>query len=94
MHRALIVFLALAICLPSRAGIAATNYPPDSSPTSAKKPAPKIKAAQKKQNFAPAGSCNRATIDWGDYIRCGYDYPPWALGWDSFKRARAKSENR
>ena len=91
MQRALFVSLALAIALPSSAGFAASNAPPNPYLTTTKKPAPNAKAEKKRRNFT-ASRCNRATIDWGDYVRCGYDYPPWALGWDSFKRAQGKAE--
>jgi hypothetical protein len=93
MFRALIVLLALALCALSPGTNAASLSESSAYLTSQKKPKPASK--QKKTNFAPGSSCSRAAIyggDWGSSVRCGYDYPPWALGWDSFKRAQEKAE--
>ena len=98
MHRALIVSLALAICLPSQAGIAGDSSPRYGSAsylTTTRKPVTKPRAANKRTNFGPARlNCKPETMTWGDLVRCGYDYPPWAMGWESFQRARIKSETR
>jgi hypothetical protein len=91
MFRALIVLLALALCASSPGAIAASLFESSAYLTSQKKP------KQKKTNFAPGSSCSRAAIyggDWGSSVRCGYDYPPWALGWDSFKRAQDKAKRQ
>ena len=91
MHRALIVSLALAICLPSTAGIAASSSPGYGSPSylTTTKPLPKPRAG-KRTNFGPARlNCKPGTITAGDLIRCGYDYPPWALGGNRSRNAPA-----
>jgi hypothetical protein len=92
MFRALIVGLAVAIFATCPVAIKTGHAASSSYATAKKKPPPKHNTS-KKQNFAPS-RCSLAHIDWGDYIRCGYDYPPWALGWDSFKRAQSKAKAR
>jgi hypothetical protein len=96
MHRALLISLALVIWLPTHAGIAGStsaSYETDSYLTAKKKPAPKPKTANKRTNFRSARlNCHPGTMTWADTIRCGYDYPPWALGGIRASRAPAFRE--
>jgi hypothetical protein len=80
MHRALLLSVALAICLPASTGTAASSWYGDPSYSLAVKK-PVVRKKTKRTNVRPARlNCHPATMTAADAIRCGYDYPPWALG--------------
>jgi hypothetical protein len=93
MHRALFVSLALAVCFSfGQAGIAGSYSSGTPSHLTVKKPQPK--AVGKRTNFGPARlNCHPATMTWADTIRCGYDYPPWAMGGTNASRLPAFRES-
>jgi hypothetical protein len=75
MHRAFIVSLALAICLPSQADAAASSSVPASHLMKTKKPVHKSTGPKKRTNFSSAKlNCKPGKMTRADVIRCGYDF--------------------